>query len=277
MNKPPQPTVGTLLRDRRQDLGLSLAEVAAKTNIRSAYLEAMEADLFESLPGGAYQSGFLRNYAGMLGLEPASVLRQWREQTASASDGRIPEPSAAPPVLTVCIPPGRSRRRRVFLLLPPLLLIVASALYFSVENRPGAEAHAPLPAPAPSVPAVPQSVDLVAQPPPLDTTLPPSASATEASTGLAETQAVPAALPAIPDGGGVIRLEALGPLTVEVTVDSRPLQRYVLTPASDLQWNVGRRARLAMDNPAAARVWLGSKPLDLAGRSEVVLQALDRE
>jgi hypothetical protein len=96
---------------------------------------------------------------------------------------------------------------------------------------------------------------------------------TEASSGVVEDQAAPAALPDIPDGGSVIRLETLGPLTVEVTVDSRPLQRYVLSTASALQWNVGRRARLSLDNPAVARVWLDGKPLDLAGRTEIVLQS----
>jgi cytoskeleton protein RodZ len=279
MENPLQPTVGTLLKNRRQDLGLSLAEVAERTHIRRAYLEALEADHFEALPGDAYKSGFLRNYAGTLGLEPGSVLRQWREQTVKASDGRFAEPSAVPPVLTAFTPSGRSRRRSVLLLLLPLLLVVASALYFSVEKRNGAEAHVPVPVtaapiPAPSALALPQPVDLIVQSPPVDEILPSPASASEASTGLAEKPAAPAALPAIPDGGSVIRFEALGPLTVEVTVDSRPLQRYVLTTSSALQWNVGSRARLAVDNPAAARVWLGGEPLDLAGRSEIVLQAL---
>lgn len=278
MNDLQQATVGALLKNRRQELGLSLAEVAGKTHIRRAYLEALEADFFEALPGEAYQSGFLRNFAAALGLDPGSVLRQWREQTVKVSDGRRGEPSAGPPVLTAVTPPGRSQRRSILFLLLPMLLVVAIALYFSVENRNGAEAHVPVavpnPAPAPSAPPLPQSVDLIVQSPPVDKTLPPPASANEASTGLAEKQAGSAALPAIPDGGSVIKFEALGPLTVEVTVDSRPLQRYVLTTASALQWNVGRRARLAVDNPTAARVWLGGEPLDLAGRSEIVLQAL---
>jgi cytoskeleton protein RodZ len=270
-----QPTVGALLKSRRQELGLSLAEVAERTYIRRAYLEALEADLFESLPGEAYQSGFLRNYAGTLGLEPGSVLRQWREQTVKANDGRIGESSAVSAVLTVVTPAGRSRRRLVLLLLLPLLLVVAIGFYVSVEKRNGAEAHEHIS--APSAPVLPQSVDLIVQSPPVGGVLPLTARATEASIDVAEKQAEPAALPSIPDGGSVIRLEAMGPLAVEVTVDSRPLQRYVLSTASALEWNVGRRARLVVDNPAAARVWLGDEPLDLAGRSEIVLQAVTPE
>jgi len=273
MDNSSQPTVGALLRNRRQELGLSVAEVAAKTHIRRAYLEALEADHFEVLPGDAYQSGFLRNYAGTLGLEPGSVLRQWREQSARMSDDRITEPPAVSPVLTAVTPPVCSRRRSVLLLLIPLLLVGAIALFLSGENRNGAEAHFPVPAPVPSAPALSEPTILIVQPHPVEKTLPSPVSVTEASTGVVEDQAAPAALPDIPDGGSVIRLETLGPLTVEVTVDSRPLQRYVLSTASALQWNVGRRARLALDNPAVARVWLGGKPLDLAGRSEIVLQS----
>jgi hypothetical protein len=111
-----------------------------------------------------------------------------------------------------------------------------------------------------------------------DNPLPLPASTTEAAVVVAEQQATPAAvalaaLPAIPAEGSVIRLEAMGPLEVEVAVDSRPLQRYVLSTASALQWNVGRSARVAVDNPAAVKIWLAGQPIDLAGRSEIVLQA----
>jgi len=272
-----QPTVGALLKSRRHELGLSLAEIASKTNIRRAYLEALENDRFEALPGGAYQSGFLRNYAGALGLEAGSVLRQWRKETAKAGDGKCGEISVASPELNGVAPLQRRPRRPhllVFLLLP-LLLISASTLYFSVSSRQVTEAQIP----APSTPALVQPVEPIVSSPPGDNPLPLPASTTEAEDIVAEQQqatpaaAVLAALPAIPAEGSVIRLEAMGPLEVEVAVDSRPLQRYVLSTASALQWNVGRSARVAIDNPAAVKIWLGGQSLDLAGRSEIVLEA----
>lgn len=273
MDNPQQPTVGALLKSRRQELGLSHAEIASRTHIRRAYLEALEADLFEALPGEAYQSGFLRNYAAVLGLQPASVLRQWREQTARTDDGKRGELSVAHPLLNGVASPRRERRRLVLFLLP-MLLVAAIALYFSAGSRRGAEAQVPPPA----TPALSRPADSVVPAPPIAATLPPAASTAEASTGAPEKQVAPEALalpalPAIPASGSVIRLEAMGPLTVEVAVDSRPLQRYVLSASSALQWNVGRSARLAVDNPAAVNVWLGGEPLDLAGRSEVLLQA----
>jgi cytoskeleton protein RodZ len=268
-----QLTVGGLLENRRLKLGLSLAEVAAKTNIRRTYLEALEEDRYEALPGEVYQIGFLRNYAEALGLEPGSVLRKWREETSRGNDGQRGEPSVTPTLLSGTTPP-RSRPRRWIFLLLPLLLIAASALYFIVNSRSGPEGQ--LSAPSVSAPAPPlvQNISSPTGESPLS--LPENA--TEAMTVVTEKPTTPAvaavaALPVIPAEGSVIRLVAMGPLTVEVVVDSRPLQRYVLDSASALQWSVGRSAWLAMDRPEAAKIWLGGEPLELAGRSEIALQA----
>jgi cytoskeleton protein RodZ len=43
--------------------------VAAETRIRTRYLQALEDERFELLPGSVYGKGFLRAYADYLGLE----------------------------------------------------------------------------------------------------------------------------------------------------------------------------------------------------------------
>jgi cytoskeleton protein RodZ len=268
-----QPTVGGLLENRRLKLGLSLAEVAAKTNIRRAYLEALEADRYEALPGAAYQVGFLRNYAAALGLEPGSVLRQWREETSRGNDGKRAEPSVAP-TLSGGSSPARRRSRRLGFFFLPLLLIAAIALYLVVSHRSGTETQRSALSKPALAPPVEEAVPSHSGETPLS--LPETAAAVagvEAEKTTKPEAAAEAAWPVIPAEGSVIRLVAVGPLTVEVVVDSRPLQRYVLDTASTLEWNVGRSAWLAMDNPEAAKIWLGGEPLELAGRSEVALQA----
>lgn len=266
-----QPTVGGLLENRRLKLGLSLAEVAAKTNIRRAYLEALEEDRYEALPGEAYQRGFLRNYAEMLGLEPGSVLRQWREETSRGNEGKRGETSTAPPLLSGTTPLRRRPRRWVFLFLP-LLLIAAIALYLIVSSRSGPDVQMPASSKPALAPPVVQTVSSPTNESPLS--LPENATAAvEAEKPATPAAAAVPALPVIPAEGSVIRLVATGPLAVEVVVDSRPLQRYDLDTASALEWNVGRSAWLAMDNPAAVKIWLGGEPLELAGRSEIALQA----
>jgi len=61
--------IGSTFREARIRRGVELAEVEAETHIRTRYLEALENDRFEVVPGEAYVRGFLRTYADYLGLE----------------------------------------------------------------------------------------------------------------------------------------------------------------------------------------------------------------
>jgi cytoskeletal protein RodZ len=60
--------IGVRLREARMRQGLDLADCAAATRIRERYLIAIEDGRFESLPGPAYVSGFVRAYAAHLGV-----------------------------------------------------------------------------------------------------------------------------------------------------------------------------------------------------------------
>ncbi|MEX1019689.1 MAG: helix-turn-helix transcriptional regulator [Litorilinea sp.] len=70
--------LGALLRERREAMGVSLAEVEVATRIRQKYLSALEADEWHLLPGEVVGRGFLRNYADYLGLEPDETIDRRR-------------------------------------------------------------------------------------------------------------------------------------------------------------------------------------------------------
>jgi len=61
--------IGEKLRMRREQLGLSLKDVEGEIKIRSKYLEALEQEKFDQLPGKAYVKPFLKSYARFLGLD----------------------------------------------------------------------------------------------------------------------------------------------------------------------------------------------------------------
>src|SRR5262245_13878789 len=88
----PARAVGRLLKDQREELGLSLSDVGQRLRIRRPYIEAIEEGRFDELPGAAYIPAFLRAYAVHLGLEPEKVL------TAYHSTGAAPikRPTALP-------------------------------------------------------------------------------------------------------------------------------------------------------------------------------------
>ena len=69
-------TVGQELRRAREVRSLSIEQAAAATRIRPHYLRALESGELDALPSMAQARGFLRAYAGYLGLEPEPLLAQ---------------------------------------------------------------------------------------------------------------------------------------------------------------------------------------------------------
>lgn len=72
-------TLGEVLRDARERLGLTLQEAERSTRIRSHYLEALERGNWDSLPSSVQVRGFLRNYSEFLGLDAEETLLKYAE------------------------------------------------------------------------------------------------------------------------------------------------------------------------------------------------------
>lgn len=89
--------LGESLREARLALGQTIEDLSARLRIRRAYLEALEQGRLADLPGTAYAIGFVRSYAGALGLEAEEVVRRFREITGQPAPRPklvFPEPPA---------------------------------------------------------------------------------------------------------------------------------------------------------------------------------------
>ncbi|MDD3828150.1 MAG: DUF4115 domain-containing protein [Anaerolineae bacterium] len=71
--------LGEWLQQRREELGISLEQAEVETRIRRRYLEALETEDLDSLPDPFVGRGFLRNYAGYLGLNPDEAARRYAQ------------------------------------------------------------------------------------------------------------------------------------------------------------------------------------------------------
>jgi len=74
-------TIGSQLKQARQQKGISLQEAAVKTKIQEKYLDALENDNFNLLPNALYLKGFLKSYAQILGLNPDGLISQLQDET----------------------------------------------------------------------------------------------------------------------------------------------------------------------------------------------------
>jgi cytoskeleton protein RodZ len=114
--------VGPKLREARTRRRLSLAEVEAETKIRGRYLQAIENEDWDQLPGDIYARAFIRTYGGFLGIDGERLAEEQRRQRGAARPGeRLPRVDPRPRRVAR----GRSARRAVS---PRLIAVLVSAL-----------------------------------------------------------------------------------------------------------------------------------------------------
>ncbi len=73
-------TVGELLKSAREQLGLTLSSVAAKTRVPMRHLESIEQSQFGALPGQTYTIGFVRSYARAVDLDEIATVNALRAE-----------------------------------------------------------------------------------------------------------------------------------------------------------------------------------------------------
>ncbi len=66
--------IGRILREKREELGLTITDVEQRTKIRSRYLAAIEDGDWSVMPGDVYARGFVRAYAEAVGLDGNELL-----------------------------------------------------------------------------------------------------------------------------------------------------------------------------------------------------------
>jgi cytoskeleton protein RodZ len=210
--------IGAGMREVRERLGWRLPDVAEQLRIRLPYLEAIERGDLASLPGAAYQTGFVRSYAIILGLDPEEILRRFRAAGMGAPVKA--ELSFLAPVPDRAVPTGA-----LWFILVVLVIGGYAGWYFHSEH----ERHM-----AQAIPSVPPELAPLAVPPKLPTPKPvqappkPAGAANgSAGAGLAaapapgtETPAAGSAAPASPAPAATASAAPAAGQTILATADS---------------------------------------------------------
>ncbi len=125
--------IGDTLREARVRRGLAIKDVEDILKIRGKYLQALEQDDFEVIPGPTFVKAFLRTYGEFLGLDTAILVGEYvsrfdlnRGDPHGANLRGVPRPKTRAP-----------RRRPNYVLVGVATIIVILILIFLVGRRGG--------------------------------------------------------------------------------------------------------------------------------------------
>lgn len=126
-------TLGEKFRKIRSDRRISLSEVSRATKIQVKYLEALENGEYDKLPPEVYVRGFLRSYAGYLGVPEDAIVRLYeRERNIQKNLGHV-EPFRFHPTAPVRFSFSVSPKAVAFA--AGLLVAAGFFVYLSLELR----------------------------------------------------------------------------------------------------------------------------------------------
>jgi cytoskeleton protein RodZ len=114
--------LGAVLKNEREKKGLTLDQVACITKLRARMVEALENETWGDLPQPVFVRGFIRSYAGVLGLDGKELLHLYERVSPSQA-------AAGKPVEA-----QRRSYKRLFLPAVILVLILGFISYLRVEH-----------------------------------------------------------------------------------------------------------------------------------------------
>jgi cytoskeleton protein RodZ len=147
-NATPPASLGAMLREARERLNLSVAEVAAQIKFAPRQIEALESGDFKHLPEAAFLRGFVRSYAKILNLDAQPLLAAMPQEKMASAE-------LIPASVEVPYPVENTSQRQTLILLGAALLLAVIAVGFSVwhfttplRQSPGAKLETTVPLPA---------------------------------------------------------------------------------------------------------------------------------
>jgi cytoskeleton protein RodZ len=151
--------IGNTLREARVRRSITLQQVEEDTKIRVKYIQAMENEDFEVMPGATFVKGFLRTYSEYLSLDADVMLDEYRSRGVKTTE--IQEPFGGVSMLGA---PHGHRGRNTIVIVAVVCLLVLGVIWIlgrggdtPQSTQPGALGiTSPSPSPSASRTAKPQ-------------------------------------------------------------------------------------------------------------------------
>jgi len=244
---------GEILKEKREELGLGIKEMAALLRIKAEYLSSIEEDQFEKLPVAVYTIGYIRCYAAYLHVDPEPILSIYSGHLS------FPQPTA---VLPVSSSMKKAPLYQYLILLMVLLLIAFTIFMATRQDYPGTPTE-PL-----SIPAQPVQIEKPQQVIPEQTPLPSAPQAVPEVPGTPiPSREAKAAVPV----HHLIEIAAHELTWLQITFSGGGTEEVLLGPGMVKTWTFPDKAMLKIGNAGGIKVGLDGKDMGTpGGKGQVV-------
>lgn len=278
-----ESSAGALLAAGREELNLSVSDVARHLKLSPAQVEALEEGAYDRLPGRVFVRGFLRNYAKLLGIDPQPLLRTIDHEMPQPAV--VDEPPSSPEVV---MPREQPARWPMYLAIAAAVIVGALAVYeFGFNEAPRGDEKeadaAATPSPQSPVAAIPATPSLQSKPLPAAPAGPstaPAGSTPPASAQLSRprgelTTAIAEPATAVPAGQRALRFRFELDSWVEVRDRSDKIIFSKLNRVGSEERVTGTPPfKLVVGNARGVRLDYDQKPVDLAPHIGVTVARL---
>lgn len=266
--------IGDALRQRRDILGLSKADVEAHTRIPAYYVDYMEAGEFSSFPSPAQARGMLHNYVEFLDLDADEIMSKYadalqtslteRQATEDArKPAKVPKQQKAP---LIRVP----QWVRMFLspdliLITTVGIIVIGLTIWGIGRVIRTQAEQ---SPLPTAPSLVEALLPTATVAPTETTAPAQSGSDGELLAIENPETEDTAIPTVPVAGGssiqvfmIVRQRTY----LQVTVDGTVAYDGRTAPTNNLTFTGQEEIRVLTGNAAAIQLFYNEQDLGVLG------------
>jgi cytoskeletal protein RodZ len=251
-------SVGSDLSAARAEAGMTLAQVAERTRIRSTVIAGIEADEFSLCGGDVYARGHIRSIAKVVGIDSEPLVAEFDRLHAPHGPSAVEVFEADSRVTTVDRrgPNWTAAMASVVVL---LLLVAGFQLLRGGSGTPTAGTGATSPG-------------LTSQPPPSSSGTPSTTTTSTSTPGASPSSSVVAQVP--PSAAGVrMRLAIVGGRSwVSVTAGSRKVFEGVLSDGTTRSFTDTKQIKIIIGNAGVVHLLVNGVDLGTAGGNGQVVR-----
>jgi cytoskeletal protein RodZ len=234
-------TLGQQLKQSREEKGISLQEIAESTHISIRFLQAIENDAYDVLPGGVFNRAFVRKFARQVGFDEEQAVNlyqeQWQEQGGEPERGYQ---------LGVDEPDFRQSSGNGLLLSFVALLVIGSLAYAAYQYF---------------TPAVSNSGGSAVA----GLNTPPSPSVTPTPSATPEATASPTPSPTPETPAGAMRVQLTAPdeeVWLKVKPDDKEAEQMLLQRGQSREFDVNEVIILSIGRVQSLKIAINGRNMD---------------